>query len=126
MTKGLGNDIGPLCLSMVLLEDEQIAAKHSCAPEGRIEVPVISLLARPPFSNWDSVGVAGARIIDTTLVAECVKLWRSTVSSTTLAGKPPSTSEKALWYCTKRSVEAIVHINAMFCSHGLTAPQDPG
>ncbi|MGO9411103.1 MAG: hypothetical protein ACLQCB_10175, partial [Spirochaetia bacterium] len=26
---------------------------------------------------------------------------------------------KALWYCTKRSVEAIVHVNPMFCCPGV-------
>jgi predicted CoA-substrate-specific enzyme activase len=73
MMKRLGIDIGSLSLSVVLLEDEQIVARHSCAHEGRINERVTSLLARPPFSRWDSVGLTGslagtgARIIDTTL-----------------------------------------------------------
>ena len=71
--KRLGIDIGSLTLSLVLLEDGRITARHSCAHEGRIDERVTSLIARAPFSRWDTVGVTGslagtgARIIDNTL-----------------------------------------------------------
>ncbi|HUI70211.1 MAG TPA: BadF/BadG/BcrA/BcrD ATPase family protein, partial [Spirochaetia bacterium] len=71
--KRLGIDRGSLTLSLVLLDDREIVARHSCAHEGRIDALVKSLVARPPFSEWDVAGVTGSLagadtgIIDNTL-----------------------------------------------------------
>ena len=69
----LGIDIGSLTLSMVLLEEGRIVARHSCAHEGRPGPLVKSLVDRAPFFPWECAGVtgslagAGKGIIDNTL-----------------------------------------------------------
>jgi predicted CoA-substrate-specific enzyme activase len=56
----LGIDIGSLTLSLVMLEDGRITARHSCAHEGRIHDAVKSRTARSPFHRWDAAGVTGS------------------------------------------------------------------
>ena len=71
--KRLGIDLGSLSLSVVLMEDERIVARHSAAHEGRIHDAVGSLITRAPFQAWDTAGITAslasgaAGMIDNTL-----------------------------------------------------------
>ena len=51
--------------------------------------------------------------------AECVGLMETNGFSHYLAGETAINVGKALWYCSERSVEAIVHVNPMFCCPGV-------
>jgi predicted CoA-substrate-specific enzyme activase len=51
--------------------------------------------------------------------AECVKLMEENGFSHYLAGETSINVGRALWYIARRSVEAIVHINPMFCCPGV-------
>jgi predicted CoA-substrate-specific enzyme activase len=51
--------------------------------------------------------------------AECVKLMEEYGISQYIAGETAINVGRALWYCTHRKVEAIVHVNPMFCCPGV-------
>ena len=51
--------------------------------------------------------------------AQCVQLMEANGFSHYLAGETSINVGKALWYCSKRSVEAIVHVNPLFCCPGV-------
>ncbi|HTP59491.1 MAG TPA: hypothetical protein VMM82_11275, partial [Spirochaetia bacterium] len=51
--------------------------------------------------------------------AECVRLMEAHGFSHYLAGETSINVGRALWYCTRRSVDAIVHVNPMFCCPGV-------
>jgi predicted nucleotide-binding protein (sugar kinase/HSP70/actin superfamily) len=51
--------------------------------------------------------------------AECVKLMEEYGISHYIAGETSISVGRALWYCTHRLVEAIVHVNPLFCCPGV-------
>jgi predicted CoA-substrate-specific enzyme activase len=51
--------------------------------------------------------------------AECVKLMEENGFPHYIAGETAINVGKALWYCVHKSVDAIVHINPMFCCPGV-------
>ncbi len=51
--------------------------------------------------------------------AECVKLMEDNGFSHYLAGETSINVGRALWYVSRRTVDAIVHINPMFCCPGV-------
>jgi len=51
--------------------------------------------------------------------AECVKLMEEYGISHYIAGETSINVGRALWYCTHRKVEAIVHVNPLFCCPGV-------
>jgi len=53
--------------------------------------------------------------------SECARLMDANGFSHYLAGETSINVGRALWYCTHRSVEAIVHINPMFCCPGVVS-----
>ena len=54
-------------------------------------------------------------------IAECVELMERYGLRHTLAGETSINVGRALWYCEHRSVEAIVHVNPMFCCPGVVS-----
>ena len=51
--------------------------------------------------------------------AECVKLMEDYGIPGAIAGETSINVGRALWYCTHRQVEAIIHVNPMFCCPGV-------
>jgi predicted CoA-substrate-specific enzyme activase len=51
--------------------------------------------------------------------AECVKLMEEYGISHYIAGETSINVGRALWYCTHGKVEAIVHVNPLFCCPGV-------
>jgi predicted nucleotide-binding protein (sugar kinase/HSP70/actin superfamily) len=51
--------------------------------------------------------------------AECVKLMEGYGISHYIAGETSINVGRALWYCTHSKVEAIVHVNPLFCCPGV-------
>ena len=51
--------------------------------------------------------------------AECVKLMQDYGIPATIAGETSINVGRALWYCTHKQVEAIVHVNPLFCCPGV-------
>ncbi|HUI73113.1 MAG TPA: acyl-CoA dehydratase activase-related protein, partial [Spirochaetia bacterium] len=51
--------------------------------------------------------------------AECVELMKDNGFSHYIAGETSINVGRALWYCARRAVEAIVHINPIFCCPGV-------
>jgi predicted nucleotide-binding protein (sugar kinase/HSP70/actin superfamily) len=51
--------------------------------------------------------------------AECVKLMEEYGISHYIAGETSINLGRALWYCAHRKVEAIIHVNPLFCCPGV-------
>jgi predicted CoA-substrate-specific enzyme activase len=51
--------------------------------------------------------------------AECVKLMEDYGISHYIAGETSISVGRALWYCAHRTVDAIVHVNPLFCCPGV-------
>jgi predicted nucleotide-binding protein (sugar kinase/HSP70/actin superfamily) len=51
--------------------------------------------------------------------AECVKLMKDYGIPEAIAGETSINVGRALWYCTHRQVEAIIHVNPLFCCPGV-------
>ena len=54
-------------------------------------------------------------------IGECVQLMESYGLRHSIAGETSINVGRALWYCAHRSVEAIVHVNPMFCCPGVVS-----
>ena len=52
-------------------------------------------------------------------VAECVKLLEDYGVPSSIPGETSINVGRALWYCRHRKVEAILHVNPMFCCPGV-------
>lgn len=53
--------------------------------------------------------------------AECVQLMEDYGLRHLIAGETSISVGRALWYCAHKSVEAIVHVNPMFCCPGVVS-----
>jgi predicted CoA-substrate-specific enzyme activase len=51
--------------------------------------------------------------------AECVELMEKNGFSHYIAGETSINVGRALWYCAHRAVEAVLHVNPMFCCPGV-------